>query len=547
MKSNRTFLLAIVLIVAPLLVFARSLGNGFVLWDDDRLIERNPLVQQLTARTVAGAFTSYDPELYVPLTIVSFELEHAVAGFWTPLFHATNLLLHIVCVLLLWRVLKRFGFREAAAFFGALLFALHPVNVEAVAWASARKDVLSTAFALGSLLCWLRFRSEEDKRWYWWSVGLLLCSLLSKPTAIVLPFGFLLVDWFQGRVITKSSLRTYVPFFGLSVLFLIIGLFGKARNISSLTLFQTALLAVKSTVVSISQFVWPRFSLLFLEKGPISIANPSFWLSAAVVLLLLSLILRSLRRTRLVAFAFGWFFLLLLPSFSNFSKGAHVYLTSDRYIYLAQVGLLVLLAAGLERFLRWTGKRSVQAFAVGGTMLLLVAAFFTYQRSLLWHDSMTLFRAALAANPESDVLHYNLGLAFQARGAEVAARREYEAALAINPHSPKVHFNLGILAQEDRNTGEALVQYRAAVEDNPLDAEAWNNLGSLLSGRGDLNGAIDAFKKAIAAAPSFVQAHVNLADAYGKKSMYAEGIQEYREAAKYDPSLRDKLRGLGAL
>ena len=517
----KRFLPFVLIAVSAVAVYSSSLRNGFVIWDDDSLVYENPLTQEVSVKNITGAFTSYDPELYVPLTIMSFQMEHALFGFQPFYYHLDNLLLHIVNGMLVFLLLQRFGLKRTTAFIGALLFVVHPLNTEAAAWISARKDVLSAAFILGSLLAW---RQRQ-----WLSVLLFLLALLSKPVAIVVPAILLLMDWYEDRKLRKDDVQVYAPFLLLSILFLSIGLFGKAQNISSLTALQTLLLAAKSIVFSLQKFLWPApLSSIYLQTTPITPASAEF---------LIPLLLGTLgavgafilKRWKGPLFTVGFFLLLLAPSFSNFSREGSLYYFSDRYVYLAQIAILLLLGEILERLPR----RSLWIAAIPLVFLGSIA----HARSLVWKDSETLYRDALVMNERSVTMHYNLGLLEQERGNVQAATAEYDRVLELNPLHAKTLTNMGVLAKDRGDSTTALDYFRRAMAADPLYPEARNNIGSVYMDQVKIDDAIVEFQAAIALDDSFPQAHVNLASAYGKKGMYEEALREYRIAVELEPRL----------
>ncbi|MEK7218077.1 MAG: tetratricopeptide repeat protein, partial [Patescibacteria group bacterium] len=398
----------------------------------------------------------------------------------------------------------------------------------------------SGALALGSLFLYLRFREGGSRAAFRGSFAALLLSLLAKPTAMVLPFVFLLLHWREGTSPKGKALKEALPFFFLSSVFLAIGFFRKAENIQSLTLLQTALLSAKSTVLSTSLFLFPRFSLLFLQATPVALRSAEFFLPLFLLLAVTVAVRWSLRRTRDVAFGLGIAALFLLPSFANFSKAGAVYVTSDRYMYLAQVGFLFLLGILLMRLLHSSRTvRGITAAAV--STVLIIAGWGAWRRSLLWHDSETLFTAALARNPASAELRNNMGILREEDGDLEGARGRYEDALRVRPSFAPALYGLGKLAQATGDGERALALYREATEADPRFLAAYNALGSLLQDRGNLDGAIAAFRGALEVKPNFAQTRINLADAYGKKGMYREGLQEYMRVMEFNPEFREEI------
>src|SRR3989338_4884726 len=205
-RGRHTFWLLTLLTVAPLLVYLPSvLHNGFVSIDDGLLITKNAAVQSLNPRTLWHIFTSYDPELYIPLTLFTYQMEWALAGAQPILFHLTNILLHIGSGIFLFLLLRRIFSVEIIAFFGALIFLLHPLHTEAVALAAARKDVLSAFFFLGSLYFYERSRQEKKEVFPWWSFAFFLLALLSKVTVVLLPILLILLDWRRGDILRGAK------------------------------------------------------------------------------------------------------------------------------------------------------------------------------------------------------------------------------------------------------------------------------------------------------------------------------------------------------
>lgn len=544
----RKYLPSLLLVAATFVTYISVLQNGFVVWDDDSLVYENPLVMHLNAATVKGIFTSYDPELYIPLTLFSFQVEHALFGFEPFFYHLTNLLLHCANALVVFLLLQTLGLKRGTAFFLALLFGVHPINSEAVAWVSARKDLLAAFFFLTSLTAYLRYLSRRSPRWYWGAFLLFLCALLSKVVVLFLPVLLLLLDRHQKQRLNRDAWREKLPFFLLSFVFLIVALFGKTENIASLTLWQTLLLSVKSTAFALWSFIWPwHLSLVYQQSGPIQLLTPGFLIASLVLTGIAVTVILSLRRTMVVAGCVLFSLLLFVPTFSNFSKAGSYFYFSDRYVYLPQLALLFLLGLGLEYFASRISSRSLlRGGQVAGVLLLLAFGWQAHARTLLWHDSETLFRDALEHNPQSAVMHFNMGVVDQKRGNLSEAERAYRLVLARNPHYTKAHNNLGLLLSSQGKFDEAKVEYEAALESDPQNAEILNNLGSWYMDQGDFERAMPLFRQAIAADAHLLQAYYNLAAALGKQERYAEALAVYAEAFAVDPSRQKEYEQLKA-
>ncbi len=545
-RSSIDWLPIILLILIPFAIYAYSLGNGFVVWDDDMLVYKNPLVKHLSLYSMWAVFTSYDPELYIPLTFLSYQIEHVVFGMNATVFHTTNLLLHIGSSIFVYYLLQRWNLMRWVALTAALIFAIHPMNSEGVCWVSARKDMLSNFFFLATLLAWESYRTSEHRKMYWSTVLLFTLALLSKVSVVLLPVILLLMDWREQRTINRTTFREVVPFAFLSAIFIVIALFGKTSNISSLTPLKTLLLSAKSIVFYPVTYALPiHLSSIYHQDTPITLARMEF-LGPMFVIAIVSLAsIYAIRRSRAPFFSLLFFLLMLAPSFANFSKMGGLYFASDRYIGIAQIGILYFLAVGWSHLqkTRWHSFIMVITTMIG---MIIVPAFAiaSYERSILWGDSEMLFRDAMERNPGSAVIHFNLAVVEQARGKYPEALALYDKAIAIRPdYSPPLN-NAGVIYREigDRIKAEEVI--RKAIDLDPHNLAALINLASVLLDRGDADEAIVLLERALAEDPYNVPALSKLGAAYGKKEMYKEGLQAFQKAWKLDPVMHEQSKEL---
>jgi Tfp pilus assembly protein PilF len=538
MNTKHPALIGGLIAATVLLIYTSTLQHGFVVWDDDTLVTRNPIVQTFSLENIARAFSSYDPELYVPLTIVSFQIEHALVGNAPLLYHLDNILLHILCVILLWRILEEMKIARAIAVIGALIFAVHPLNTETVAWVSARKDLLATAFAFTSILLHLQWRRNGQNTARWASLACGIAAMLSKAVAVPLPLILALLDWHEHRKLRDAIPHLFPMFIG-SIVVTIIAVLGKTTNIGALTMTETILLATKSAVFLLAKWIWPQhLSIVYVQTTPITF-SPEFLLPSIVIACMIAgaVMVISHSRTPLLCLAIAGLF--LLPTCANFWKAGQIYVTSDRYAYLPQLGLILFLASAASWWIHT--ERKTQWAAMVALIPIIMFGWTAHARSLVWADSEALFRAALAENDASADMHFNLGVVLHQRGDREGAKREYDAAIARDPTMSKAHNNLGVLAREEGDTARALAAFRAAIDANATNVEAINNVGTVLLDRGDTNGAIAQFQAAIAIDETFVQAYVNLGSAYGKQGRYEEGLREFARAAELDPSRAERI------
>lgn len=494
------------LVIVTVFPYLSSLRNEFVGWDDDLLIVNNATVHEWSGASIKTAFTSYDPELYIPLTLVSYQLNHLLGELDPFMYHFTNLLLHVANVLLVSLIVVQLGFERKTALLMGALFALHPLNTEAVVWASARKDVLSACFALLSIASYLRYHDDGAKRWLVTSLFFFLLALLSGVTVALLPLTFLLIDWYRGRPMDRLTLGEKIPFAILSAIFIVVAMMGKSLT-GTLFLWEKFLIGFRAVTLLLAKFLLPiDLSVLYPYTQPLKLGTPDLFLSILIVALIFAgvIILHKRFRLREPLFAWAWFLLLLLPTFNNATKGRNesldVYITSDRYAYLPMIGILVLIGFLLERYIR----RFPMAIISGFLLILMLFAILTIQQSLVWRNSLSLFRHVARVQPDAYVAHTNVGTEL---------------------------FNQG-------KTDEALEEYRKALKIRS-DGVTWYNAGQILILQGKKDNAMEAFRKAIKASPLEIDAHLQLARLLLEKGENAEALRILEAAKETAPERAD--------
>jgi len=526
-------------------VYGRSLGNGFVTWDDGSLITENPLIRSLSPSSIFGAFTSYDPELYVPLTILSYQFNYLVAGLHPFIYHFTNLALHILNVFGVVWVVFLLCKRKSVAIAVGLLFAVHPLNTEAVAWASARKDVLATVFFLLTIGWYVRFLRTGAQRYRFWSVMAFLLALLSKVTVILTPVMLLLIDWYEGRSLDREAVKEKWPHLLLAVLFGMIAWFGKATSGSFF--FEKVLIGMKSIIFYPMKLLWPmHLSAIYPYTSPIALSTPDLFFSTAAVIALCAVVY-IFRRHRVIVFAWIFYFLMLLPTLTNITRGRNelldVIFASDRYAYIPIIALL-LLAGLFFAFLRdrW------QHIADGGLALLLCAlAVAAHAQSLTWKDSRSLFTQVLACYPDSYVSHTNIGTELYKEGDVSGAMGEYEKAVSIRPDGT-AYYNIGQIHLSYGRTSDAIAAFRKSIEASQKDPDPFTYLGVLLLEQGNSVEAQSLLTQAHALKSTMPQTSYYLGVLASQQGKREEALALFKEsiALGMDPAeVQPKLQVLG--
>ncbi len=550
------------------LVFGQTLGHEFVNFDDDDYVYKNLVVQKgLTWEGFRWALTFGGIGHWHPLTWLSHMLDCQLYGLQAGGHHLTNLLLHGAATILLFLVLRRMtGFLWRSAFVAAV-FAIHPLRVESVAWVAERKDVLSAFFFMLTLGAYVQYvekskvQNPKVKVWY----GLMLLSftlgLLSKNMLVTAPFVLLLLDYWPLRRLEFSTLNSNISRAGpqASIILRLV-----AEKIPLLVLTAgscvvTAMVPEKLTagqlpvglrlenaVIACVIYLWQMIhptGLACLYPNPTSYF-PLWQVAAALgLLLVISLAAWVFRRTH-PYFVVGWLWYLgmMVPVIGivQISSYAH----ADRYTYLPQIGLYLLLTwAAADLCAGWRYRRVV--LGTGSTVILMALIFCARTQTAYWRNGESLWTHTLACTTNNFIGHNNLGHALIQKGDVDKAIGQYQTALQINPSYAIGFYNLGNAFYQKGKTDEAIACYQSAVQISPDFADAHNNLGNALLQKGDVDEAITQCQKALQISPDFAEAHINLGNALFQKGDIDEAMVHYQKALAIKPDNAEACNNLG--
>jgi tetratricopeptide (TPR) repeat protein len=602
---KRDWFFCLILAVVTMLAYQPAWHGGFV-WDDAANIASPEL------RTLDGLrriwFVPRATQQYQPLHYSSSWLQQRLVGDSPTGYHVVNLLLHIGCVVLVLKVLR--FLRIPGAELATIIFALHPVNVETVAWIAERKNTLSGVFGLAATLWYLKFdesrsieslsrdsstsfhsarndKRHRSRRSYAFAIGLLLLGLLTKTAIVTLPLAWLVIFWWKrGTISLRRDFVPVVPFLSLSAVaglmtaWVEYGNMGYKSRMLGLSVVDRCLIAGRAFWFQLGKLFWPS-NLTFVY--PLWEINGAVWWQYLFPIAALGLlaILWSLRRWSRAPFAGVLVYIfLLLPSLGFLNIYFFVYsFVADHWQYLACLGIITPCGSGIVlligRLKRW------QAWLEPAIMLVLGGVLFvlTWQQSRMYSDIETLYRITIARNPacwmaqvnlgnilykanripeamdlfsqalriKPAVAHYSLGNALIDKGRTSEAIEEYRQALRISPDYAEACNNLGNALLFTERTSEAIDQYEQALRINSDYAEAHNNLGSALIQTGQASEAIHHFKQALRMNPNSAVAHNNLAAALAQMGRISEAIQQLNAALRINPSDIDARNNLTKL
>lgn len=530
---------SLALMALVVLAYLPALRAGFI-WDDDLHFTTNP--RMLSWHGLWEIWTTRWA-LYFPLTSTSFWVLRRLIGLTPWAYHLVNLMIHAGAAVLLWRVLS--GFRLRGAWLGAALFALHPVQVETVAWISELKNTQSLFFLLLSVWYLLRSGLLPDNQWrdrscYTWSLVWFFAALMSKASVATFPAVLLVLLWWQRRWRGWASVQWTLPFFLPSVFFALWTIWEQRYNSGadgaewSAGLADRVVTAARLVVFYAEKLAWPDPLMFIYPSLRLSAAHLSAWmpvLAVAGVLAGLAINARDWGRPLLVVAL--CYLILLFPVLGFFNVYFMRYAdAADHFQYLASVvplaGLGILLQTGLDR-LPARACRWAWLLPAG---LIMVLGWMTFRYVPVFHSPETLWRDCVAKNDQAWMAHNNLGLIHLERGELDLAERHLRTALAVHPQHYEAHSNLGVILFRRGDLAGAQTAFETALRHQPRLVHALVNLGGVHEKRGDRAGAEACYRQALEVNPGQRDAQARLAALCEQTGRVAEALEHYRVALR---------------
>jgi tetratricopeptide (TPR) repeat protein len=524
--SDRWLLLGICVALAAItwLVFGQTLRHDFVNYDDRDYVTKNAQVSRgVTLEGIVWAFTRVHSSNWHPLTWISHMLDCQFYGLNPWGHHLTNVLLHAANAILLFLLLRQMTGTMWRSAFVAAVFAIHPLRVESVAWVAERKDVLSGLFFILTLMAYGRYARAGSRARYIMVLVLFALGLMCKPMLVSLPLILLLVDYWplnrlpslsladaENRKILARLLLEKVPMFLLVLASAAMTMI--AQRESMLPIANAAFPArlangALAYVDYISEMFWPKELAVLYPWYPQRL-TPSHVTVAALVLAGISLGVFLFRRRRYLVTGWLWYLIMLVPVIGIVHVGNQSH--ADRYTYLPQIGLYLLLAWGaFEMGARFVFYRVLLATVAVAALAALI--FQARVQASYWQDGETLWSHALKATTQNIIAEANLGDALYAKGKETEAWMHFEKSLRINRHQPSLLSSVGVFYLEAGRTVEALAHLQEAVEIEPKCEDAHYNLGNLYLKIGNGPEALVHYQRALDLDPDDIQALNNMA------------------------------------
>lgn len=531
---QRDWILAFALLVVTLIAYSPA-WNGKPIWDDDEHLTK-PELRSLSGLAQIWTHVGTTHQYY-PLVHTVFWIEHRIWDDRFVCYHVVTILLHVGSALLLVKILRELGVR--GAWLAGAIFALHPLQVESIAWMSELKNALSGIFFFSAAWWYLKFDLARNRSAYFIALGLLLLGLLCKTVIAVLPAGLLITLWWQrGKLSWRRDLIPLIPFFvigasaGIFTAWVEHSVVGAEGGAFQLSILQRILLAGRAFWFYLAKLFWPAKLTFIYPRWTI---DPSVWWqylfpAAALLLFVASWMLRRKSRSPVAAIVYS--VAALFPALGFLNVFPFIYsFTADHFQYLACVGVIVLTSAGLTNSLDLapTLRRITPIFCA---VLLATLAVLTWQQAHMYRDEETLWRATLLRDPDSWMAHNNLATGLAKNGQFDEAIAHYEQTLTTRPDPEKGHYNLASTLAKADKLDQAITHYRIAIALRPDYADAHYNLGRALLEKGNIDGAIDEYEQTQTLRPDDADAHNNLGGALLQKDRVLEAIEQFQWAVR---------------
>ncbi len=533
----------IVIIILTFIAFLPTLKNDFILtWDDKSYIVDNPVIRELSLASLRAMFTTQVGGTYVPLPLLSYAIEYRIFGLDPVAFHATNLFLHLVCTGLVFRILIKLKLAPAFAAVAALIYGIHPMGVESVAWATERKDLLYGVFYFGSLLLYIYYVTDPSRSRivYMGSLLVFILALFSKIQAVSLPLVLLVVDFFFLRKDLKRMIPEKIPFFLLSLIFGIAGIFvlkhvGALKINEIFTLSERTFFGMYTFCAYLVKFVAPLHLSAFYPY-PVASGNMLpvlYYLSPVFIVLLGVAVFLTVRKTR--AILTGMLFFLFSVVFMLQIFGAGAGFLADRYTKVPYLGLVFIVGWGMQQWCERNHRARHLAWvlAAGFSVFLAVTAFY---RTRVWKNSETLWSDVIRKYPERDSRPYACrGLYYRDQNENDKALADFDVSLSHDSKDAEILLMRGNIRFERGEDDLAYADYLRAMSIKQDNALGMANLGALYVRRNQFDSAVYFLTRSIGLDTSNAVAFANRAVAYGGLGKTDESIADFKRYLRIDP------------
>lgn len=541
-KNLNIFIILIIVIVA-FVSFSSSFENGFLQWDDNLQITENRDIKELSLNSIKTFFSSFYVGMYQPITTITYAIDYKIAGLDSRFFHFSNILYHLLNIILVYTLIYRIKPNLYLASFITLVFAIHPLQVESVAWLSARSNLIYSFFYLLALIKYIDYiKSDLNIRYYLFSSLFFVLSILSKSTAVTLPILLFVFDYYYKRnVLSKRVILEKTPLILLSISIGILTIFARkeADHLTNLSnyfnLFERFLLACYAVLFYLSKLFAP-INLSAFYNYPLKTNDflPIIYYLAPILLFGLAFIIFRLKQfTKEIIFGIGLFLIPISIVLQIIPVGSQT--VTERYMYLPMLGLLFVCAILIEKYI--FTKRSIVLFITCIIIIIGILSTLSFQRTKTWKDTMTLFDDTLEKQPRAMTVRNLRGVEYKKIGDYQKALEDFNKVLYYYPNYADSYNNRANVKKNLGDLNGAIQDFDKAIQLEPASPEIYSNKGIVLAELGDINSAIQQFSISLRIDPNYVIAYTNRAKAYAMVTNYRAALNDLDQALKLNPEL----------
>lgn len=538
MNRKKTIVALCLVALTTFFVFLPNINNDFLkCWDDHIYVVDNVLIQDLTLSNLQSIFSTYTLGNYHPLTLLLYAVEYSCFQMEPSGYHVVSIVLHVInCLLVCWLIYLMSGSLGVALVTG-LLFAIHPLRVESVAWIADQKDLLCAFFFFITLILYLLFRAKKSYWYYWLGLFTLVLSIFSKAVAITLPVLLVVVDYFKGRKFDRTFFLEKIPYFlvafGSGVLAIV------ARQSYQYQLQETAFTFFEKVFMNIHRLVFYYLVRIFapirlVSLKPYVTGHVALPISALVLLIaIVFFIIFSLKHTKKIFMGSAFFFITLSPALFVVVLGY----SADRFTYLSSIGIIYIIAEGFVWLYHQKNKyqRLVKSsLLVALFVVACLCTLATVRLGKIWQNCVSLTSYFVRYYPDDPTVYVNRALAYEDNGEYDKALADYDKALTINPNYTEAFVNRGNVHVLKKDLGVAVVDYTHALELDPFNAEAYYRRANVMYLDGKYEAALADYDKALEIDTTHAEIYFNRGNVYGRINDHKSAIQDYTKALDID-------------
>ncbi len=536
-ENRKPLLLAFIPAIITFIIYLPALKNGFAgVWDDQFYIIDNPYIREISSRFFTWAFTNPYYGNWHPLTTIVNAVEFHFFGIEPFGYHLVNNFLHSIdtflVFLLAYKLISLGSNKGRGALIGALvaamLFGLHPVHVESVAWVSELKDALCALFYLLAILSYLKYASQGQRTFYFLTIASFMLALISKPMAVSLPLVLLILDFYPLKRLDLKSLIEKVPFFFLSAVSSALTVWAQRSGESIVALeTHTAMERVSTTVNGYAFYIYKlllpaNLSPFYPFPAGEGLLNPTFMASFLIFIFITILSIALLKRSRIYLASWLFFVVTLLPVIGIVQVGGQA--AADRYMYIPSLAPFVLIGSWAGCAFEAEGKKIRVSFSVAAVAVLSILSILTFRQIYFWKGPVELWSRAIEVYPENvPIAFFHRGIAYREAGRYAEAASDFTQVIKVLPRMPEAYYNRALANTEMKDNRAAIDDLTIAIAMNPAYTDAYNNRGAAYFRLGAYEQAIEDFKAAIRIDPQYSTAYQNLGLVYSKMGNTGEG------------------------